>query len=866
MSNEIEIEVKVDGKEAEVGLDEIGQKAKESGEKVTEAFVRARDELGRFTKAGTDAKVPIDGITNSTEKAIPRLNALGRLLSSFKLEPIDLKVNPNAALKQIELTRLKLREIGKAAGTTAEMKIDAEKALAGLGKLERGIGDVAKWGEQAGSFLENVFSNFADTLNQGVSAAVDGLKAGLSNLASGGLNALASAFMAILGMIPIALAGFAALAPAILAVGGAAGAATTLLASMGIGLATLAIGFGGIGAALTAHTKAAAGAGKAASNTAEQQYQAAKRIHDAERSLADAKMNEVDAAKAVNQARQDEITRLRQLNIELEGQKASQADAAQALVEAKEKARRANIAGSAWEKTNANNAVADAQANYDAITEKLSETTAAKKKSVQVGVEGSDQVQAALKREASAHEQVIKAQEALADAHHKTAVAAASAAGGVNTFAQAMQKLSPNAQKLVYALISIEQRFDAIKKRVQDRLLAGFDTSVKDLADKWLPHLDSILGGTADHLNKFGKGLMGALGDSTFIKNMEKAGKSGETFIDQMSVGVDALVDAFGRLAGHSGPVLKVIGKAIQGIFVWFDKWIKGADKSGALDSFMKQAADTLQKIFDIGGKVVKVVGKFIEIIFPSSKTAGDSVLDGLNHALDQAGKWLNDPKNQKAIKQIADDIAAFIKMFVKYAIPAIGVAIKLIGDMITTTVLAVKWFWNLGTNIKNAFADAWNWVSNKTASVLNWINSAAHRVGNDLYGMWQGLKNGFKDALNWVISKWNNLSFPLPGFLGGPIDTPNIPYLASGGIRGGLAMVGERGRELVKLPHGSTVIPHGTTEGMMAAAGGAAAHVMLGFDRNTGNKLMNAIIEGLQGYVKARGGNVQVALGRHGS
>lgn len=49
-----------------------------------------------------------------------------------------------------------------------------------------------------------------------------------------------------------------------------------------------------------------------------------------------------------------------------------------------------------------------------------------------------------------------------------------------------------------------------------------------------------------------------------------------------------------------------------------------------------------------------------------------------------------------------------------------------------------------------------------------------------------------------------------IPGFADGTNFAP-----------GGLAMVGERGRELVQLPRGSRVIPNGQTEAMMAKGGG---------------------------------------------
>jgi hypothetical protein len=694
-----------------------------------------------------------------------------------------------------------------------------------------------------------------------------------SSAAGAGVSILTSAASNLAAIVPAVIGGFIALAPALLAAGGAAGAASTLLAGTAIALATLGIGFGGIGAALSAHTKQMGAAGGAAKNTGEQEYQAAKRIKDATRSLTDAKANERDAAKAVNQARQDEIDRLRELDLALKGQKISQAEAAQSLIEAKEKARRANIAGSDWEKAEANNAVARAQNQYDTITEKLGDLTAEKKKADKDGVEGSDQVQAALKRQADAHQQVLRAQEQLADAHHKTAVAAAGAAGGVNLFNQAMAKLSPNAQKLVYALLDIEKRFDVIKRRVQDRLLAGFDKEVTDLADKWLPHLGNILGSMADHLNRFGKNAMEALGDSTFIKNIQRAGVETGKFIDKLSVSTDSFIDAFGRLAGHSGPVLQKIGDLIERIFVKFDNWIKAADKTGKLDSFMQQAADTLQDIFDIGGLVFTIIGQIIEILFPGSEKTSNGVFDSVRKSLQGVSDWLGDPKNQKRVNDFVNSVMNFMKFLRQYGIPTVEFLVRAIGAIASQSGRAGTMIGALGTMIKRTFTGAWDFVENRTAAVFNWLSKAGRTLGNNLGGIWTGLRNGFRNSINYIIAGWNNLRFTIGGgsWMGMSIpsvsfNTPNIPYLARGGIAGGLAMVGERGRELVRLPQGSTVIPNGTTESMMAQGGGGGGRLMLGFERGSGNRLEDALIEMVQNYVHKRGGNTQVALGRNGA
>jgi hypothetical protein len=62
-----------------------------------------------------------------------------------------------------------------------------------------------------------------------------------------------------------------------------------------------------------------------------------------------------------------------------------------------------------------------------------------------------------------------------------------------------------------------------------------------------------------------------------------------------------------------------------------------------------------------------------------------------------------------------------------------------------------------------------------------------------------------------------------------------------SGGLRGGWTMTGERGRELVKLPYGSTVYPHGTTESMLG--GGGVAIIRLIVETPNGKVLRDEMI-----------------------
>jgi hypothetical protein len=77
--------------------------------------------------------------------------------------------------------------------------------------------------------------------------------------------------------------------------------------------------------------------------------------------------------------------------------------------------------------------------------------------------------------------------------------------------------------------------------------------------------------------------------------------------------------------------------------------------------------------------------------------------------------------------------------------------------------------------------------------------------------------------------------------------------------------MVGEHGRELVRLPFGSTVIPNGTSEVMMAGGNGGygaqggnggPAMLLLGSD---GSRVADALVFVIAQAVRDKGGRADV-------
>lgn len=96
-------------------------------------------------------------------------------------------------------------------------------------------------------------------------------------------------------------------------------------------------------------------------------------------------------------------------------------------------------------------------------------------------------------------------------------------------------------------------------------------------------------------------------------------------------------------------------------------------------------------------------------------------------------------------------------------------------------------------------------------------IKGAVGTVGQAFVTAFGTVKNAVRGAINFLIRGWNSLQFKIPGFKVGPVHfggvtlgVPQIPLLAKGGMvtEAGMAVVGERGPELVSLPAGATVSP----------------------------------------------------------
>lgn len=706
------------------------------------------------------------------------------------------------------------------------------------GRLRDSKGRFVKAGTEAGEGFEQgftggsgLFGRLMGWLSQFANSVASAFS-GIFGRGSGGpAGGFALTLLALVAAAAAAEVALAALAPVVFLVGGAFGSAATAGVGLVALLGTLVLGFGGLGDAWTAYGQKSSGGGRSAA-------MAAREVKAATDALADAQRAALRAQEDVTRARLNEQERLEDLSRSLAGARLDEEGAVLAVQRAEQRLRDARRGGgSALDYREAELGLRQARQTLDEVRDRVGDLSKEQEDANRKGVEGSDQVQAALERQRMAQRQ-------LADATARLAESQRGAGGGVDRFAEAMAGLSANGQKLITTLIGLKPRFDDLKKSVQDRMLAGLDTTLKNLVSATFPQLKTSLGGLADSVNRIFKGVASTLSKPKFLTDFGIATAGFGAFMERLGRATEKMIGAIGTLAAKSLPFFDKLGELIEGTLTNFAEWIDEADRTGKLDQFMQDAAKALEDIWITGGLVKDIIGELIEIFLPPSKKESDTVFAGLKETLTEIRDWLGDPKNQQMVRDWVEDMKTFG-----------GSLSKVIGYF----ALMIDWA---------VFA------TNAIETFINTIVRMRVRMDKAASGMFDGIKNAFRSALNWVIDRWNGLELKLPGFnwmgtqIGGAtLGTPDIPRFAHGGIGGGLARVAERGRELIQtpggmllaMPHGSTVHPNGTTEAMLGRGSGGVVQVVIdlvGADADLRRRI--------QKMTKVHGGgNVQVAFGK---
>jgi hypothetical protein len=854
-------------------LDAAATKAAFAQEAAGLRLSSAQDRYNQLIQKGTalqDAKAEAakrveaaeQAVADTAEKSEKEQQAAQNELTKAKTAYNRLLATENSleGQKSQALNRVNAAELAVAMAADRETRISADRskvvsALEGHRSALRDLGD-AQDGETSkfSAFISVMGTSISTIGNVGSAIGTFGSTAG----------SLISSLWGLVTVIAEVAAALSALGPAVALAGGALGSLPGLLSGGIAAIGTLKLGLGGLSSEYQRLTTKTGGGGGGATK-AQKDFTAATRavqqateeLSRSERDVTTAQREALQAQQAVTAAREAASKRIRDEALDLEGAQLDQKDATDAVTQAQNDLNVAIATKNSGEIDKAQEALQRAQIAAEQAKNKVDDLTEANKTNAKTGVEGSDEVVQAKQREADARQRVADAIQAEKDAQQRLADSQKALAdqkkqgsaggGGGGGAGQQITQLAPAAREFLNTILKLRPAFTNLRLDVQQHLFAGLAGPIQGLAQKWLPQLHKTLDQFAGTFNGIAKQAIGTAGKKTFIDDMAKGADGVRQAIGDVGKALAGpFLDAWGKLSRASVPFLTTIGRLLAGTITKFSTWISSADKSGKLTAFFKGAADTLGKVWSLGTKIVGIIGQFIGIIYGQAKSGGDNVLDAANNALTAISTWLANPKNQAYIRGVVDEIMKWVGglgAFIKSLNGAKGTAhgvFDFIIFMIHASTTAVK-----------IFAAMWGAAVTTITHVMGWVDKFAQkvqglpgRIRNGLLTMWDGLKDGFRSAINWVIGRLNGLHFTIPSvsilgqtFGGGTIGFQNIPYLAKGGdiTRGGAAVVGDAGPEVVSLPRGARVTP-------LKQAGGAT---VVTFDfKNVNSDFARALVK----------------------
>jgi phage-related protein len=264
-------------------------------------------------------------------------------------------------------------------------------------------------------------------------------------------------------------------------------------------------------------------------------------------------------------------------------------------------------------------------------------------------------------------------------------------------------------------------------------------------------------------------------------------------------------------LGGALGVALELVGSVLRAVAPIFT----------VLFEALQPIIDALGPLFELLGVVADIVGA---VLAPVIQVLGDILLWLVDHVI----LPFVVPVIENLISTLVDGLGVAINWLVEQFQIA-GVGLEIVWNFIRDTIVAraeeisngfdaLVGFFKAGwatlnnsvfTPVKNGFKALKdgavaniNLVKDGFDSFVSFAKSIPGKISSAFSGMFSPIASGFRSAINDVIAGWNNLSFSIPSVNipglgtvgGGTINTPNIPYLASGALATGptLAMVGE--------------------------------------------------------------------------
>ncbi|MER5649591.1 hypothetical protein [Streptosporangium sp. NPDC002524] len=707
--------------------------AAELAEKVAEVRLRAAIDGGSLKRdlagvlRGVQASAGDVRVEVTPEVDAGRLRAEVDAAARDANASVDVHVDADADSARAEIAALQaelaaLREEIERRPVTIGVKVDpagsrtAFTVLAALGKAAAAVGGVGLLGAAAGAAAGGLIA-LATSAAQAVN--ILGLVPGAAVLAAQGLGALVLGFAGIgaaVGELGQAQSAGGASAKAYAAAQEAAAdrIKAARRAIRDAAEASVAADEGVI-AAQARVAAARARVAEVAAASAERMRDAARSVEVAERRVSDSYRAEQRALESLNDARKAAKERLEDLALAAKGSALDEESAQLAIRRAKENLDKTKTDpfASDLDKDEADLAYRQALQRLEEVKERNGDLAQEKADADAKGVEGSDEVKAALERIQQAQQASRDAEYALGEAREEAARAAVEAAKSQIAAAQDVKEAERgvlaarrDAERAVERLRDAEIELRRAQRDAKDagkQQAAGAASATKEY-DKLTAAGQRFAKFVHDTLKPAGKAIKDAVQEAMLpgvqaglekslglLKVVERGmGKTGKAIGDvfrkdlgslvsdeQFKIDISNIMDGNAEATGRFGRgaisilsgvrnVVRVstqfvvrFSKKIEEGAQTFEDWTDAARRDGSLEDFFERAWSAASKVW----RIVKNVAGGLLGLGEASSGSGNTLMEDLAQAAERFNRWANDPAVQERLQKFFDDLVPVMRL-----------------------------------------------------------------------------------------------------------------------------------------------------------------------------------------------------------
>jgi len=376
----------------------------------------------------------------------------------------------------------------------------------------------------------------------------------------------------------------------------------------------------------------------------------------AERTYRDAQEASNKATQQLNKTREDAKEKLQQLRFETEGAAISEKKARLEFIKARDALQRVqDLPPNSRARQEAELAFAEADLNLRKAIDRNKDLKKEEKAATAVGVEGSQAVKDAVIAERNARESaadaavdfakslksVEDAKKAVAEATDEATndekkskavrdinrqiglavrdvvdaekeLADARKGPGADAFADALAGLSPEAQRFVKYLMSIQGEFKKLRAAAGKELFPKLETAIQNLVDNLFPKLIPLLEGTGSVLGDIAIDFSNTLTEGENLASLEKVWKGNDELLRKLGFAAGNLTGGLLAILDAAQPLIKTFGDWILKLSETFEKTMKAKKASGELAEFF----ENIQRISSgLGAAFKKGFGSLGDII-----------------------------------------------------------------------------------------------------------------------------------------------------------------------------------------------------------------------------------------------------------